>query len=148
MPTCPRALVRTWPQAAVARHPDHRLASSAASNRQAGLVTAARPCLDKLPPLSVGLTAPHGMEKPRQLSRTLAPTRAPKETNVHPGLHRASPATVGALERSGAVKDKAIVRPGAVSALADLTDAHASEAAGLRCRCASAMSRPEPETAR
>ena len=55
-----------------AQDPDRRLARPLApAALQARRATPAPPCLGKLPLLSGRLTAPHGIEKPRQLPRTL-----------------------------------------------------------------------------
>jgi Transposase IS116/IS110/IS902 family len=78
-----------------AQDPDRRLARALTQRGlQARRATAAQSCLGKLPLPSGRLTAPHGIEKPRQLPRTLCEhPSAEREmsTTPHPGHDAARP---------------------------------------------------------
>ena len=92
-----------------AQGPDRRLARPLApATLQARRAAPARSCLGKLPLLSGRLTAPHGIEKPRQLPRTLcADPSAEREmsTTSTPG----APNPKEDLTRPTRIKEKAAV---------------------------------------
>ena len=78
-----------------AQGPDRRLARPLApATLQARRAATASSCLGKLPLLSGRLTAPHGIEKPRQLPRTLcADPSAEREMSTPPTQEHPTPTT-------------------------------------------------------